>query len=242
MTDIFMMLLVFLVAFLYSSVGHGGASGYIAVMALFSLAPAEIRINALIMNIAVAGISFSQFIRTDTLNKKLVIPLFITSIPMAYIGGSLILKDQFFKYLLAMVLILPVLRFSGVWKPKESKLAEPVLWALLLAGCGIGLISGMLGIGGGIILTPLLLWFGWASTRQAALVSALFIAVNSIAGLLGLIKHGFTIQSDFFLLLIMAVTGGTFGAYYGAMRFSPEHLKKVLALVLTIAIVKLISY
>lgn len=237
-----MMLLVFLVAFLYSSVGHGGASGYIAVMALFSLAPAEIRVNALLMNIAVAGISFSQFIRTDTLHKKLVIPLLLTSIPMAFLGGSLVLKDQFFKYLLALVLILPVLRFSGVWKPKDVKSSEPVVWALLVAGSAIGLISGMLGIGGGIILTPLLLWFGWATTKQAALVSALFIVVNSLAGFMGLLKHGITLENDFFLLLMMAVAGGTWGAYYGAMRFSPEHLKRVLALVLTIAIVKLITY
>jgi len=240
--EIVMLLLVLFVAFLYSSVGHGGASGYIAVMALFGLAPAEIRVNALLMNIAVAGISFSQFLRIEKPDKNLIFPLFLTSIPMAFIGGGWALKDQLFKWLLALVLILPVLRFSGIWKQKEMTPATPPVWALCLAGGSIGLLSGMLGIGGGIILTPLLLWFGWAKARQAALVSALFIVVNSIAGFLGLWREGVVIQSDFYLLLIMAVAGGLAGSYIGAIKFSAFHLKRVLAFVLTIAIAKLIIY
>lgn len=240
--DVFMYILVFLVAFLYSSVGHGGASGYIAVMALFALMPADIRVNALLMNIAVATISFSQFLRIEKPDKNLISPLFLTSIPMAFIGGGYALDDQFFKILLAVVLVLPVIRFSGLWQQKESPLSSPPVWALCLAGAGIGLLSGMLGIGGGIILTPLLLWFGWAKARQAALVSALFIVVNSIAGFLGLWKEGVVIQNNFYLLLIMAISGGLVGSYIGAIRFSPVHLKRVLAFVLTIAIAKLIMY
>lgn len=240
--SVIMYILVFLVAFLYSSVGHGGASGYIAVMALFGIMPAEIRVNALLMNIVVAGISFFQFYQTEKPDKKLAIPLFAASVPLAFVGGSIQLTDPFFKYLLAMVLVLPVLRFSGIWRFESGKNSEAGIFSLLIAGGSIGLLSGMLGIGGGIILTPLLLWFGWTNARQAALLSALFIVVNSAAGFIGLWRGGVTIPDMFPALLTSSVAGGILGAYYGSKRFTPSSLKKMLAVVLTIAIIKLITY
>lgn len=240
--DFFMLFLVFFVAFLYSSVGHGGASGYIAVMALFGLAPAEIRVNALLLNIAVAGISFVQFLQIEKPDKKLAYPLFLASIPLAYLGGSIQLKDQFFMYLLAFILVLPVLRFSGIWNFTSSEINTPSTTALLIAGGSIGLLSGMLGIGGGIILTPLLLWFGWTNARQAALLSALFIVLNSAAGFLGLLKNGVAIPSVFPALLVTAVAGGLIGGYYGSKKFSSDILKKMLAVVLSIAIFKLLTF
>jgi uncharacterized membrane protein YfcA len=240
--DFFMLFLVFFVAFLYSSVGHGGASGYIAVMALFGLAPAEIRVNALLLNIAVAGISFVQFLQIEKPDKKLAYPLFLASIPLAYLGGSIQLKDQFFMYLLAFILVLPVLRFSGIWNFTSREINTPSATALLIAGGSIGLLSGMLGIGGGIILTPLLLWFGWTNAKQAALLSALFIVLNSAAGFLGLVKNGVTIPSLFPALLVTAVTGGLIGGYYGSKKFSSDFLKKMLAVVLSIAIFKLLTF
>lgn len=240
--DVFMLFLVFFVAFLYSSVGHGGASGYIAVMALFGLAPAEIRVNALLLNIAVAGISFIQFLQIEKPDKKLAYPLFLASIPLAYLGGSIQLKDQFFMYLLALILVLPVLRFSGIWNFISREINAPSTTALLIAGGSIGLLSGMLGIGGGIILTPLLLWFGWTNARQAALLSALFIVLNSAAGFLGLVKNGVNIPSLFPALLVTAVAGGLIGGYYGSKKFSSDILKKMLAVVLSIAIFKLLTF
>ncbi|MBK8621649.1 MAG: sulfite exporter TauE/SafE family protein [Saprospiraceae bacterium] len=240
--DVFMLFLVFFVAFLYSSVGHGGASGYIAVMALFGMAPPEIRVNALLLNIAVAGISFFQFLQIEKPDKKLAFPLFFSSIPMAYLGGSIQLKDHFFMYLLALILMLPVLRFSGIWNFKTREINSPSTTALLISGGSIGLLSGMLGIGGGIILTPLLLWFGWTNARQAALLSALFIVLNSAAGFLGLMKYGLNIPVIFPALLITAVAGGLIGGYYGSKKFSSEILKKMLAVVLSIAIFKLITF
>lgn len=239
---VFIYVLVFFVAFLYSSVGHGGASGYIAVMALFGLLPADIRINALLMNIVVAGISFLQFFQMEKPRKEFMIPLFASSIPMAFLGGSIQLTDPLFKYLLALVLVLPVLRFSGIWDFQTRKITKPGTGSLLAAGGSIGLLSGMLGIGGGIILTPLMLWFGWSTARQAALISALFIVVNSAAGFLGLWKGGVAIPDMFPSLLAAAVAGGLLGAYFGSKKFSAASLKKVLAVVLTIAIIKLVMY
>ncbi|MFZ1704515.1 MAG: sulfite exporter TauE/SafE family protein [Saprospiraceae bacterium] len=237
----FMVILIFLVALLYSSVGHGGASGYIAVMALFGLAPTEIRTNALLLNIAVAGIAYLQFMKKEALDKRLVIPLFFASIPMAYLGGSINLNDQIFKYILAAVLFFPVIRFSGFWNSHSIDSEEPITWVLILAGGTIGLISGLIGIGGGIILTPLLLWFGWSSVKQAALISSLFIVVNSIAGFVGLLKNPVSIPENFIILLIFAVAGGIIGSFSGAFKFSNGLMKKVLACVLFIAIIKLIT-
>lgn len=237
---VFISVFVFFVAFLYSSVGHGGASGYIAVMALFGLLPADIRVNALLMNIVVAGISFLQFLQMEKPRKELAIPLVVSAIPMAFLGGSIQLTDPLFKYLLALVLVLPVLRFSGIWNFESGKIRIPGTGSLLAAGGSIGLLSGILGIGGGIILTPLMLWFGWSSARQAALVSALFIVVNSAAGFLGMLRNGIAIPDMFPALLTAAVAGGLIGAYYGSKKFSVASLKKVLAVVLAIAIIKLI--
>ncbi|MBK6782348.1 MAG: sulfite exporter TauE/SafE family protein [Saprospiraceae bacterium] len=236
-----MYFLVFGVAFLYSSVGHGGASGYIAVMALFGLAPLEIRTNALLLNIAVASIAYLQFVRNTSTDWNLAKPLFIFSIPFAFIGGSITLTESIFKYLLALILVLPVLRFSGLWRSEQQNFLAPKTWILYLSGASIGLLSGMLGIGGGIILTPLLLWFGWTSTKQAALISALFIVVNSIAGFIGLWNKNLTLPDSFFPLLITAVIGGILGSFNGSTKFSNDVLKKLLACVLCIAIYKLIT-
>jgi uncharacterized membrane protein YfcA len=230
--------LVFIIAFLYSSVGHGGASGYIAVMALCGLHYLDIRINALLLNIAVAGISFWQFSRFTAIDWKLARPLLISSVPMAFLGGNVSLSSPIFKYLLALILLLPVIRFAGLWQTKSEKQYTPQTWTLYVCGAVIGLLAGMLGIGGGILLTPLLLWNGWTDTKQAAIISALFIMVNSASGFLGLMPD--KLPDTFFPLLLTAVTGGLLGSYLGSLRFSAELMKRTLAIVLLIAIYKLV--
>ena len=237
---LFYLLLLF-VSFLYSSVGHGGASGYIALMALFSFVPQEIRTNALMLNVIVASIAFLQYIRIEKIHTNIMVPLFLASIPMAYLGGSITLNTTPYKWLLAIVLLIPIVRFLGVFPEKSENINTPNTFVLLLIGGGIGLLSGLIGIGGGIILTPILILAGWTTVKQAAVLSALFIVVNSIAGLLGLINKGFYVPDSFTLMAIVAIIGGTFGAYFGVNKFNPKFLKKILAIVLIIAVIKLVS-
>lgn len=241
LTILFFYILLLIISFLYSSVGHGGASGYIALMALFAFAPNEIRINALLLNILVAGVSFWQYFRVEEMKKNIVIPLFIASIPMAYIGGSISLNPTPFKILLAIVLLIPIIRFLGIIPEKNHETQNPKSYLLLLIGGGIGLISGLIGIGGGIILSPILILSGWTTVKQAAVISALFIVVNSASGLLGLTSKGIYIPDQFFPMAMVALVGGILGAYFGSRRFNAKILKQILAIVLIIAVVKLIN-
>lgn len=235
------LILLFVVAFFYSSVGHGGASGYIAVLSLLGVTTMLIKPSALLLNVFVAGISFYHYRKSGHFRWKLFYPFAILSVPMAYIGSFTVLNAALYKQLLGICLIVAVLRIVGVFNKNQNQpVAQPPVWAGLLVGAVLGLFSGMIGIGGGIILSPLILLFNWGNLKESAAVSALFIVVNSIAGLLGFWKQGITLAPELLLWIGIAVVGGFLGSYWGSKRAENSLLKHVLAAVLLFAAVKLI--
>lgn len=233
-------LLMVVMAFLYSSVGHGGASGYLAVMSLFSLPISIMKPSALLLNLFVSGISFFFYYQKEHFKSKLFYPFAITSVPAAFIGGMIPLENSFYKIVLAVILIFVAFRLFGFFTNKEKEITTINNWAALAIGFGIGLFSGMLGIGGGVILSPIILLLGWATIKETAAISSLFIFVNSMAGLLGYFISGKSIPVDSFYLVPLTVFGGILGSYLGSRYFSNSVLKYVLASVILIASIKLI--
>jgi uncharacterized protein len=234
-------LLLPIVAFLYASVGHGGASGYIALMMLFGVADTSIRPTALLLNIGVSLLSFAQFWQSGHFRWRIFLLFSIASVPAAYVGGLIQLDAFWYKKILAVLLLFPVLKMWGIFDNRQTEGAtKPVFIPLaLLIGATIGLFSGMIGIGGGIILSPVLLLLGWATMKESAAVSALFIFVNSGAGMVGLYQKSLTISNEMIFMLVLALIGGSLGGYWGAKIIASEQLKKVLAVVLLIAVFKL---
>jgi len=238
-TAIFIILAIFVVAILYSSVGHGGASGYLAVMAFFSVAPNVTRPTALLLNVFVASIAFFQFYRAKHFEWKIFLPFAATSIPVAFVGGMITLPTPIYKFFLGAVLIFAAVRLA--WNFTSAKeTVMPKIWIALIIGAVIGLLSGLVGVGGGIFLTPILLLLNWTETKKAAGVSALFILVNSISGLLGNYKQVFELSTDVWIWIVAAVVGGVIGATLGSLYFDSLTLRRVLAFVLLMAGAKLI--
>jgi uncharacterized membrane protein YfcA len=227
------------IAFLYSSVGHAGASGYIATMTLFGLAPVVIRPTALVLNILVASIGTFQFWRAGYFSWKLFWPFALLSIPAAYLGGYLQPSTSVLRILIGIVLLFSAARlvFRRSDPPQIFQPSRPVA---ISAGAGLGFLAGLTGTGGGIFLTPLLLFCKWAHIRQAAAVSALFIWVNSIAGLVGYVTKVHSIPSLGFVLAAAAIIGGIIGSHLGSRRFAVRVISLCLATVLLIAGTKLI--
>jgi len=228
-----------IVAFLYSSVGHAGASGYIAVMTLCGLSATFIRPTALVLNILVACIGSFQFWRAGYFSWRLFWPFALFSIPAAYLGGFIPLPASVLKILIGAVLLFSAARlFFRHGDPPET--TPPPVPVSIGAGAGIGFLSGLTGTGGGIFLTPLLLFCHWATIRRAAAVSALFILVNSIAGLIGYISSGRPVPNFAWILAVAAVIAGTLGSYLGSRRFPVRTISVILATVLVLAGCKLI--
>lgn len=227
-----------IVAFLYSSVGHAGASGYIAVMTLFGMAPSSIKPVALILNIIVASIGSYQFWRAGHFSWNLFWPFAVLSIPLAFLGGYLNLPINIFKIIVGIVLFLSALKFF--FDPKENPNSNPPAKpASLGVGAGLGLLAGLTGTGGGIFLTPLLILLGWAKTKTASAVSAFFILTNSIAGLAGNISATKSIPDFAWSFIFAVLICGTLGSYFGSTKFSIIVIKRFLAIVLCIAGIKL---
>ena len=230
---------VLVVAFLYSIVGHAGASGYIAVMTLFGLAPTLIRPTALTLNILVAALAAWQFWRAGHFSWSLFWPFASLSLPFAFIGGALTLPVPAFKILIGIVLLFSAARF--LVSPGPDRATHPPARSVALpVGAALGFLSGITGVGGGIFLTPLVIEMRWARTQTAAAVSALFILVNSCAGLAGNIVATSQLPVFALPLAAAALVGGAFGSYAGSHRFSVSAIKRVLAVVLMVAGVKLI--
>lgn len=230
---------VFVVAFLYSSVGHAGASGYIAVMSLLGVAPAVIRPIALTLNILVAAIGAFQFWRAGHFSWRTFWPFAVLSVPLAFAGGYLNLPTHIFKILVGVVLLYSAAHLL-LRPPPEREPRLPARPLALLSGGGIGFLSGLTGTGGGIFLTPLLLFRHWARAKTASAVSALFILVNSIAGLLGNVTSTKAYPAFALVLVAAAVVGGSAGSYLGSRRYDPVVIKRLLAVVLVIAGTKLV--
>jgi uncharacterized protein len=232
---------IFISAILYSSVGHGGASGYLAAMALFGVNPAVMKPTALVLNIIVAAIATTRFYRAGCFDKSLFWQFALGSIPCAFIGGLIVLPTQIYKPILGLVLLYAAGRLGlnrASLQPQQPHSLS--IWLAIGLGMAIGLLSGLTGVGGGIFLSPLLLLMGWATMKQAAGVSAAFILVNSIAGLLGYLTKFPTLPSSLWIWAICAAVGGWIGSEYGSKRIGSHKLQRLLAVVLAIAGVKLI--
>src|SRR5437764_6975216 len=235
---IFLLLAVGVIAFLYSSVGHAGASGYIAIMTLWGLAPNIIRPTALVLNILVASIGALQFWRAGHFDWKLFWPFALLSVPAAYFGGYLQPSASVLKILIGLVLLFSAVRLI-FRRFDPPAVISPSPSTAIGVGAGIGFLSGLTGTGGGIFLTPLLLFCRWAHIRQAAAVSALFILVNSIAGLVGYFTRVRSVPSLGLILAAAAVIGGALGSHLGSRHFPSRTISLLLAIVLTIAGIKL---
>ena len=232
--------LLFLVAFLYSSVGHGGASGYLALMALFSISPDVMKPTALLLNLFVSLTSFIQFYRGKHFNWKIFLPFAIASVPMAFVGGLIKVDADVYKKILGLLLLVPITRFLFFANIRVDQIKKSNIALSLLIGAAIGFLSGLIGIGGGIILSPILLLLKWTDMKQTAAISALFIFVNSLSGLAGQLTKGINFSPDMYAYVAVAFAGGLFGAYYGSIRFRQVILKYLLAAVLMVAAYKLI--
>ena len=239
LTEILIVFAILVVAILYSSVGHGGASGYLAVMAFLAVTPNVTKPTALILNIFVASIAAFQFYRRSYFDWKVFAPFAALSVPMAFVGGMITLPTQIYRPLLGVVLLLAAIRLA--WNfASEKAIVKPSIWLALIIGAIIGLLSGLVGVGGGIFLTPILLLTNWTETKKAAGISAMFILVNSIAGLLGNYAQIFTLPVNVWLWIAAAASGGLIGSSLGSGYFESITLRRVLAIVLLTAGVKLI--
>jgi uncharacterized protein len=229
------------VALLYSSVGHGGASGYIAVMALAAIPTATIKPMALVLNILVSAIALWQFSRAGHFNWRLFWPFGLASIPCSFIGGMIHLPPHLLKPLLGAVLLFSAWRMLLRQNNEEHTPHPPSIPLAMLIGAILGLLSGLTGVGGGIFLSPLLLLLGWGGVRETAAVSALFILLNSASGLLGHLASLGNIPAFAHWLALAAILGGIAGAHLGSRRLPLTAIRWLLAAVLLIAGIKLIS-
>lgn len=233
--------LFFAGAALYASVGHGGASSYLAVMGLFSFAPGVMKPTALALNILVAGVATVKFYRAGLFKWNLFWPFAVASVPAAFLGGATMLPARWYKIVVGIVLL-----YAAVWmfrsslRPVNTDTHPPPLWAAIVTGLLIGFLSGLTGVGGGIFLSPLLLYMGWAETRATSAVAAPFILVNSIAGLLGHLSSVSQLPPNIPAWAAAAVLGGWIGATYGSKKAPAPVLRQLLSLVLVVAGAKLI--
>ncbi len=235
---------IFVMALLYSSVGHGGASGYLAAMALFSLAPPVMRPAALILNVIVAGVASVRFYQAGCFSWRIFAPFALASVPFAYLGGTLTLSAHIYKQIVGAALLFAAWQ---VWRHARRAAGGAIeearrvpLVPAALCGAVLGFLSGAVGVGGGIFLSPLLLLTRWATVRQASGVAACFIVVNSLAGLFGARAGLSVLPPAVAVWAIAALAGGIIGAELGSRHFANRTLRLLLAIVLVIAGVKLV--
>jgi hypothetical protein len=234
--------LILAAALLYSSVGHAGASGYLAAMALVGVSPAVMKPTALTLNILVAVIATVKYYRVGAFSWRLFWPLAIASVPCAYLGGVLTLPGNIYKPLVGAILVYAAWRsFRTAHRPSQAAVARPPMFILLPAGAALGLLSGLTGVGGGIFLSPLLLFFRWAEVRVISGIAAAFILVNSIAGLLGVMTTAPSLPAALPYWAVAAAAGGFIGAEFGSRRLGSPTIQKLLAVVLAIAGAKMIA-
>ena len=230
---------IMVVAFLYSAVGHAGASGYIAVLTLFGYTAQVIRPIGLVLNILVATIGVIQFTRAGHFSWTLFWPFAVLAVPLAFVGGYISLPTHWLKVLIGVVLLASAVQFARKAQP-DGEVQAPNTGLAVAVGGGLGLLAGLTGTGGGIFLTPVLIFLRWARTKQASAVSALFILVNSLAGLAGNVTATKAFPTFALSFVAVAGVGGLAGSYLGSTRFDVTVIKRLLAVVLLIAGLKLV--
>ena len=240
--DYLLLFCLFLVAFLYSSIGHGGGSGYLALFALFSIAPVYMKSTALTLNLFVSAISFFSYYRGGHFRLRLIAPFLITSIPAAYLGALMHVDPRVYKIILGIFLLIAIARMLIVPRSVGEAKSRPGILPALLIGTVLGFFSGMIGIGGGIILSPLLLLFRWANLKETAAASAIFIFLNSASGLVGVFQSGYTIEPRVLLWIVAGVAGAIMGSYMGSFKLDASKLKYLLSAVLLFASFKLLVF
>jgi uncharacterized membrane protein YfcA len=242
MTDTFLLtLLICVAALLYSSVGHAGASGYLAAMALFNLAPDVMKPTALVLNVFVATVGTIRYARAGHFAWNVFWPFALLSVPCAFLGGALKLPIPAYRIILGLVLLFAAWRLAFRQSAHTPAATKPIPVAPALTfGASLGFLSGLTGVGGGIFLSPLLLFLGWADVRKTAGVSVVFILVNSIAGLLGHLSSVKHVPHEIVWWAPAALVGGIIGSELGSRRLAPVTMRRVLAMVLVIAGLKML--
>lgn len=238
---IFLTFLIFAAAVLYSSVGHAGASGYLAAMALYGVAPATMKPTALILNIIVASIATVKFYRAGAFDWRTFLSFGLPAIPFAFVGGTIHLPTEIYKPVVGAVLLFAAARFFFETKNVTAEeIKQFPLWLAIILGIFIGLLSGLTGVGGGIFLSPLLIFSHWAETKKASGISAMFIFFNSVAGLLGQISTIPTLPPQIPYWAVAVVVGGLIGSELGSRRLGSPVIRRLLAIVLIVAGVKML--
>jgi uncharacterized protein len=229
--------LFFTIAVLYSSVGHAGASGYLAIMALLSFAPESIKPTSLILNIVVATIASVKYIREGYFDKKVFFPFVVSSIPMAFLGGYISLDPKYFILIAGIFLVLAsgLLLVRGYSKSNESDIKTMPLWYGLGIGAIIGLISGLIGVGGGIFLSPIIIAANWTTIKKASGVAAMFILCNSLAGISGHLIGLNKVDNNIIYWIIAVILGGLLGSHLGTVKLNNKIIIACLFLVLLTA-------
>ena len=234
----FLAILFFIVAFIYSSVGLGGGSSYTALMAIFGVSTIAIPMISLSLNLFVTTIGSYNFIRNKHAKLKLILPFLISSVPMAYLGGALQISKDIFYWVLLISLIFVAARIY-FWKNITLKLnlnQKDKIIISLIAGSLLGLIAGIVGIGGGIYLVPLIIILGLGSEKEAAACGAIFIWLNSFSGLISRLQYNSIDLTNYIPLIVAVLVGGTLGSYMGSFKFSPKVMDKILGVVILIAV------
>lgn len=238
---IYICILFFVAAALYSSVGHAGASAYLAIMSLFSMAQSTMKPTALILNVMVATITSIRFAKASLVDWRLLLPFAVGSVPLAYLGGMLHLPGEYYRPLVGVILLLSATRLvMSELRSVPDRVSRPHVATAFAAGGAIGLISGLTGTGGGIFLSPLLIFMNWSTLRAASGVAAVFILANSISGLAGNFTALKFLPNEIFYFAGSALLGALLGSWAGTERIKLPWLGKLLMAVLIIAGLKLI--
>lgn len=239
MTEAWLIVLIALVAFAYAMVGHGGASGYLAVLAFFGFAQEVMRPSALVLNLCVSSIATIQYARAGHFKWRSFWPFAVTSVPLSFLGYGVKLDPLVYTRILALCLVVAVARMLGLFGQGTPEHKEVPIVPALLIGAGIGFLSGMLGIGGGILLSPLMLLCAWGDAKQVAAISAPFILVNSASGLLRATASGLVLPNEAWAWIAVAIAAGLLGSWVGARKAPEPRLRQALGLVLLFASIKL---